>query len=74
MRTTLALLAMFALAACSQPVPWNGPGWYLMKPNLILPGADYYGGPMAYEDCEIARKKEATAAQLLCQQLLAKPE
>lgn len=74
MRTTLALALLLGLAACSNPVPFNGPGWYLMKPNVIMPGADYYGGPMAYEDCEVARKKETTAEQLLCQQILKQPE
>jgi len=74
MRTTLALALLLGLAACSKPTAWNGPGWYLLMPNVVLPGADYYGGPMAYEDCEAARKKETVADKMLCQQLLKAPE
>jgi hypothetical protein len=74
MRTTLALLLLAGLAACSKPMAWNGPGWYLHMPHQTIPGSDYYGGPMSYDDCEAARRKETVAHKMLCSLELKQPE
>ena len=71
----LLLLATSA-AACARitHVAWSGPGWYLEKPHVIITGVDWYAGPMSYDDCEIARKKEASADFMLCVNEIKKPE
>jgi hypothetical protein len=70
----IAASLLLALAACNNPIQWNGPGWYLEMPHHTIMGSDWYGGPMSYEDCEAARKKEATADRMLCTRLLTKPD
>lgn len=74
MRTTLALLLLAGLAACNtRPLIFNGPGWYLHLPHVTIPGTDYYGGPMSYDECEAARKKEEVAHRMLCSLYLEHP-
>jgi hypothetical protein len=76
MRTTFALLLLLAsLAACNtRPMVFNGPGWYLHLPHNTIPGTDYYGGPMSYDECEETRKKEAVAHRMLCSLYLEHPK
>ncbi len=75
MRKAFALMSLVGLAGCANSqIAWNGPGWYLEKPHIIAFGRDYYGGPMTYDDCEIARKKETNAELLLCVNETVKPE
>ena len=78
MRIALPLVATAVLAltvaGCSKPMNWNGPGWYLQMPHVGIPGADYYGGPMSYDECEAARKKETVADKMLCSMILKQPE
>ena len=76
----LAAPLVAALGGCSQysfsqyNVAWTGPGWYLEKPHVIIPGRTYYAGPISYDECEILRKKEASADYLLCVNEIVKPE
>lgn len=74
MRKILAAASFFGLAACSQPIAWNGPGWYLEMPHSIVVGSDFYAGPMSYDECEDRRKKEEVASRMLCMRYLTKPE
>ena len=76
MRKAFALLLLMGLAGgCSQyHVAWTAPGWYLEKSNVIFFGRSIYAGPMSYDDCEVARKKEVSADYLLCVNETVKPE
>lgn len=70
-----------AATACS-PTPgtyhaWDGAGWYLQKPYLIVAaGPQYFGGPYTYQKCEEERIKlpEETATQMVCMRENRKPE
>ena len=76
MRKAFALLLLTGLAGgCSQyNVAWTARGWYLEKSNVIFFGRSIYAGPMSYDDCEVARKAEASAIALLCVNETVKPE
>ncbi|HEX9555410.1 MAG TPA: hypothetical protein VF991_02880 [Reyranella sp.] len=67
------LSLILGLGACggSQEISkaWNGAGWYLEKPYLVvLGGPRYFGGPFSYDKCEEERIKlpAETATQMLC--------
>jgi hypothetical protein len=76
---TLSLAVGFA--ACS-PVPgeyraWNGPGWYLERPYLIVAGGpQYLGGPYTYDQCEDERQKRPADVRgdLLCNRENRRPD
>ena len=70
---TAAAVLSLGLAGCAKPLEWTGPGWYLNQPHVVIPGADYYAGPMSYDDCEAARKKEDVAHKMLCSYIVTKP-
>ena len=78
MRKALALLLLAGptVAGCGErsEIAWNGPGWYLERPRVVLDGRDYYGGPMSYDECEIARRKYTSAELMLCVNETTKPE
>jgi hypothetical protein len=77
MRLASGLVASVALAAalsgCNKPIAWNGPGWYLEMPHVVVVGSDFYGGPMSYDECEAKRLQEAVATRMLCMRYLTNP-
>lgn len=58
--SVVSLSLAAGLGACS-PVSgmyraWNGPGWYLERPYMIVSaGPQYLGGPYTYDKCEEER-------------------
>jgi hypothetical protein len=70
-------LFLVALGGCAQPnTVYSGPGWYLEKPRqLFTISPQLFKGPMAYDQCEIERKKlpESTAERMLCNRELMAP-
>ena len=56
---------------------WNGPGWYLERPYLIIAGGpQYLGGPYTYDQCEEERIKQPaeTRGELLCSRENRRPD
>jgi hypothetical protein len=70
---TAAAVLSLGLAGCAKSLQWSGPGWYLNMPHQTIAGADYYAGPLSYDDCEEARKKETVANKMLCSYIVTKP-
>lgn len=70
-----------AIGACSPTQgtyrAWDGAGWYLQRPYLIVAGGpQYLGGPYSYDKCEEERIKlpAETATQMLCVRENRRPE